>query len=680
MTTVRSSGSRPVARRCSVRYDARLSAAHASRPASRSDLRPWSVPWASSSASSASVVRTNSPTARPSSAGRPGESPFQNGSRPGSPGAGVTSTRSGVMSSMRQVDEPRVKVSPTRDSYTISSSSSPTRLPPRGRAPPSAGASSAGDPDVGASVARNTPYIPRSGMVPPLVAARRSAPGRPDRRSVARSHTTRARSSAKSSLGYRPASMSSTARHVASPSPANGAARRTRASSSPASQSSTASAATTCWARTSRGFAGTCRCSISPARIRWATTVAGTRSPRNVGNTTPCDTAPTWWPARPIRCRPLATDGGAPTWTTRSIAPMSMPSSSDDVATTAGRRPALSSDSVRVRSTRLIDPWWARASTGTSAPGAPSGDVPASCTAGMPTDTPDWACTCAACWVPGSGSSIPERSAHSSFTRAVRRSAPRRELVNTSVERCSATRSTTRSSTCGHTDARRRGEVAAPVRSTSSSPAGPSPPAPGPPAGTWGAVCGVVCGAPGSGTVAAESRSDRSGTGTTTSIAHRLVDGGCTTTTSRPPSPGVRCPPRNAETASTGRTVADSPMRWAGRSSIASRRSRLRARCAPRLVPATAWISSTTTVSTPASPARACDVRTRKRDSGVVTSTSGGRVAKARRSDGGVSPVRAPTVISSTGTSSRAAACRIPASGERRLRCTSAASALSGET
>ena len=49
----------------------------------------------------------------------------------------------------------------------------------------------------------------------------------------------------------------------------------------------------------------------------------------------PSLTAPAWCPARPTRCRPLATDGGASIWTTRSIAPMSMPSSSDEVATSA---------------------------------------------------------------------------------------------------------------------------------------------------------------------------------------------------------------------------------------------------------------------------------------------------------------------------------------------------------
>ncbi len=65
---------------------------------------------------SAADSRSHAPIARPSSSGRPGLSPFQNGSRPGAPGAGLTSTRSGVMSSIRHVLDPSVKVSPTRDS------------------------------------------------------------------------------------------------------------------------------------------------------------------------------------------------------------------------------------------------------------------------------------------------------------------------------------------------------------------------------------------------------------------------------------------------------------------------------------------------------------------------------------------------------------------------------------
>ena len=56
------------------------------------------------------------PMAAPSSAGRPSWSPFQNGSRPGWPGAGDTRTRSWVMSSIRHDVAPSAKTSPTRDS------------------------------------------------------------------------------------------------------------------------------------------------------------------------------------------------------------------------------------------------------------------------------------------------------------------------------------------------------------------------------------------------------------------------------------------------------------------------------------------------------------------------------------------------------------------------------------
>ena len=75
----------------------------------------------------------------------------------------------------------------------------------------------------------------------------------------------------------------------------------------------------------------------------------------------PRETASAVWLARPMRCMPEATEGGVSIWITRSTAPMSMPSSSDEVATRAGRRPALSASSMRRRSSRAIDPWWARA-------------------------------------------------------------------------------------------------------------------------------------------------------------------------------------------------------------------------------------------------------------------------------------------------------------------------------
>ena len=69
----------------------------------------------------------------PSSTRRPGRTPLVLLAAPigyilpGSPGAGETSTRSWVISSMRHVEAPSRNVSPTRLSKTISSSSSPTR-------------------------------------------------------------------------------------------------------------------------------------------------------------------------------------------------------------------------------------------------------------------------------------------------------------------------------------------------------------------------------------------------------------------------------------------------------------------------------------------------------------------------------------------------------------------------
>ena len=139
-------------------------------------------------------------------------------------------------------------------------------------------------------------------------------------------------------------------------------------------------------------------------------------------------------------------------------------------------------------------------------------------------------------------------------------------------------------------------------------------------------------------------------------------------------------PPRKRATSSSGRTVAERPTRWAGLSRSASRRSRLTARWAPRLPPATACTSSTMTVSTPRRDSRACEVSIRNSDSGVVMRMSGGRVVSLRRSCAVVSPDRTPTSISgSLSSPSRSAAWRMPASGARRLRSTSTPSALSGE-
>ena len=111
-------------------------------------------------------------------------------------------------------------------------------------------------------------------------------------------------------------------------------------------------------------------------------------------------------------------------------------------------------------------------------------------------------------------------------------------------------------------------------------------------------------------------------------------------------------------TSSSGFCVALRPMRCTSWRETASRRSSVSARWLPRLVEATAWISSTITASTEVSISRACEVRIRYSDSGVVMRMSGGLRRIAARSRCGVSPVRMPTVVSPP----------MPRSGARRLR------------
>ena len=117
--------------------------------------------------------------ASPSSRGLPTPSPCQNGTAPGMPGAGVTTTRSRVICSMRHVVAPSRNVCPARASYTISSSSSPTRRPS----------------------GRLTLKRPRSGMVPALATASACAPVRARTVPATLSHTIRDRSSANSDEG-----------------------------------------------------------------------------------------------------------------------------------------------------------------------------------------------------------------------------------------------------------------------------------------------------------------------------------------------------------------------------------------------------------------------------------------------------------------------------------------------
>ena len=159
--------------------------------------------------------------------------------------------------------------------------------------------------------------------------------------------------------------------------------------------SSSAQIATICCARTSSGFRGCRVSSISPARMARATTADARRSALNLGKMRPFETERRSCPARPTRCRPRAADFGLSTWITRSTAPMSMPSSSEDVATRHGIRPALSSSSTTTRCSRASEPWCARASS----------------------------------------------SSASSLMRSARRSASRRLLTKTIVERCARTSS-----------------------------------------------------------------------------------------------------------------------------------------------------------------------------------------------------------------------------------------------
>ncbi len=85
------------------------------------------------------------------------------------------------------------------------------------------------------------------------------------------------------------------------------------------------------------------------------------------------------------------------------------------------------------------------------------------------------------------------------------------------------------------------------------------------------------------------------------------------------------------------------------------------------------------TVRTPASISRARLVSSRNSDSGVVMRMSAPSRAKARRSCDEVSPDRTATETSGSATPRAVARPRRPASGARRLRSTSTASALSGD-
>ena len=124
----------------------------------------------------------------------------------------------------------------------------------------------------------------------------------------------------------------------------------------------------------------------------------------------------------------------------------------------------------------------------------------------------------------------------------------------------------------------------------------------------------------------------------------------------------------------------DSPIRCGSTSVSAHSRSRLRARWAPRLVAATAWISSTITQRTLRRVSRAALVSRRKSDSGVVMRMSGGCGRGSAAPPPGCRHCAPPRAMPGTGRPRRSDSRAIPRSGVRRLRSTSTVSARSGET
>ncbi len=141
----------------------------------------------------------------------------------------------------------------------------------------------------------------------------------------------------------------------------------------------------------------------------------------------------------------------------------------------------------------------------------------------------------------------------------------------------------------------------------------------------------------------------------------------------------VRPPSRNSAMRSMGFCVAEMPMRTGGAAQSSDRRSSDSARWAPRLLPATAWISSTITVRTVPSISRPdSEVSRMYSDSGVVTRMCGGVRRIRARAVAGVSPVRtAVRICTGLSKSSRS---RIPASGSSRFFWMSLDSAFRGET
>ena len=186
-------------------------------------------------------------------------------------------------------------------------------------------------------------------MVPPLVTASRCAPRPAGERAghpvpddaAAAARRTRRSGSGRRACRAPPRGSSAAARRTAPP---GGPAPR----ASSTVQSSSAHMATICWASTSSGLAGTRSDSIAPARIRSTTTAVCTRSPRNLGNSTPrrhgADLVA--GAADPLQAAGDADGGRLDLDRPGRRRPCRCRARGELVATTAGSRPALRSSSI----------------------------------------------------------------------------------------------------------------------------------------------------------------------------------------------------------------------------------------------------------------------------------------------------------------------------------------------
>ena len=115
---------------------------------------------------------------------------------------------------------------------------------------------------------------------------------------------------------------------------------------------------TRCWTRTSNGLSWVARFSIRPASAARRAATASTSSSVLVGTSVIRLARPGAWPLRPARWSRRATPFAEPIWSTRSTGRKSTPRSSDEVATTAFRRPSLRPSSTQSRTSLSSEPWW----------------------------------------------------------------------------------------------------------------------------------------------------------------------------------------------------------------------------------------------------------------------------------------------------------------------------------